>query len=133
MQKLMLIICLFAFQKINAQDSSATLSQRDLKIYPVLWQQDAAEYRALCYQAFNIAQARVDEITKDPGTQKLAIITDLDETILDNSDMAAEKIKEGKVTTAKWLKWLRKPTIPTVPGAVDFLNYAAKKGITIFY
>ncbi|MGH2564575.1 MAG: hypothetical protein ACRDE5_08680, partial [Ginsengibacter sp.] len=76
MQKLMLIICLFAFQKINAQDSSATLSQRDLKIYPVLWQQDAAEYRALCYQAFNIAQARVDEITKDPGTQKLAIITD---------------------------------------------------------
>lgn len=120
---------------VNAQDSLKTLSQGDLKLYPVLWQQDAAEYRALCYQAFNFAELRLDEILKKkPGKGNLAIITDLDETILDNSEIAAQTIKEGKeVNYEEWLRWLNKPRIPTVPGAVDFLNYAGKKGVTIFY
>jgi predicted secreted acid phosphatase len=36
----------------------------DQKLLPVLWQQYAAEYRALCYQAFNIAGLRLNEALK---------------------------------------------------------------------
>ena len=47
--------------------------------------------------------------------------------------MAWEEIKEEKIDPAKWIKWLQKPIIPTVPGAVDFMKYAGEKGVSIFY
>jgi 5'-nucleotidase (lipoprotein e(P4) family) len=134
------ILILFAFvlgaAGTLAQDSLKTsLSVADLKLYPLLWQQDASEYRALCYQAFNIAALRLDAaIQKNPKKTNLAIITDLDETILDNSEIQAEMIKyHENLTYKKWLNWLNGPTIPTVPGGVEFLQEAGKKGVTIFY
>ena len=83
-----LFVCVMNY--VYAQDSTSSaamhLIEVNLKTYPVLWQQTAAEYRALCYQAFNIAALRLNEISKKKlRKQKLAIITDLDETILDNS------------------------------------------------
>lgn len=131
----LVILFLLVVLLVNAQDSLKAFSQRDLKLYPVLWQQTAAEYRALCYQAFNFAELRLDEeLKRKAGKENLAIITDLDETILDNSEIAAQVIKEGKeVNYTEWLRWINKPRVPTVPGAVDFLNYAGRKGVTIFY
>jgi len=68
------------------QNNAPCKTESELKIYPVLWQQRAAEYRALCYQAFNIATLRLNAAVKNKGAnKKTALITDLDETILDNS------------------------------------------------
>ena len=50
----------------------------------ILYQQNAAEYKALCYQAYNTARQTVDKASKT-GEKNLAVITDLDETALDNS------------------------------------------------
>ncbi|HEY5408533.1 MAG TPA: 5'-nucleotidase, lipoprotein e(P4) family [Ginsengibacter sp.] len=129
-----------AINYVQAQDTTGMATVRpfnenDLKTFPVLWQQTAAEYRALCYQAFNVAELRVNEIPEqDFKNKKLAIVTDLDETILDNSFIAAYKIVNGKDINYKaWKKWIDQPVVPTVPGAVQFLQYAASKGITIFY
>ncbi len=129
-----------AINYLQAQDTTGMTAMRpytenDLKTFPVLWQQTAAEYRALCYQAFNIAEWRVNEIPEqDFKNKKLAIITDLDETILDNSFIEAYKLVNGKdINYEDWKKWIDKPTVPTVPGGVQFLQYAAGKGITIFY
>jgi len=109
--------------------------ETELKIYPVLWQQQAAEYRALCYQAFNIASLRLKEIPKKKfKKEKTAIITDLDETILDNSYSEAQLIKDRKEhTNQSWKEWINKSAATAVPGAVDFLQAAKQKGITIFY
>lgn len=43
-----------------AQTDTSKISVKEL---PLLFQQTAAEYRALCYQAFNIAQLRIDQIS----------------------------------------------------------------------
>lgn len=117
---------------LNAQDTDVKLS---VKEYPVLWQQTSAEYRALCYQAFNIASCRINGIPKKKfRKEKLAIITDLDETILDNSYSEAQLIKEGKEhSRTSWKEWTDKSAATAVPGAVDFLQFAKKKGISIFY
>lgn len=114
------------------QDS---LSYASIKEYPVLWQQMSAEYRALCYQAFNLATLRLEQALSIAGKARpLAIITDLDETILDNSFLAAYKIMNGTdITYPVWKSWLDGPTLPTVPGGIDFLQYVASKGVTIFY
>jgi len=106
-----------------------------LKELPVLWQQTAAEYRALCYQAFNIATLRLNEIPKKKlKKENLAIITDLDETILDNSYVYGKLIKEGKeYSSTAWKEWTDKSAATEVPSAVEFLQFAHAKGVTIFY
>jgi 5'-nucleotidase (lipoprotein e(P4) family) len=125
MKKILLFVFAVMASAVHAQDKS----------YPVLFQQTAAEYRALCYQAFNLAQLRIDQIPrKTLRKEKLAIITDLDETILDNSYSEAQLIKEGKqYTPASWKEWMSKSAATAVPGSVEFLQAAARKGITIFY
>jgi 5'-nucleotidase (lipoprotein e(P4) family) len=102
------------------------------KRYAAFYQQQAAEYRALCYQAFNIARLRVDEWK--PGNRPTAIITDVDETILDNSPYAVNQTAKGiDHTPADWEAWTALAQCDTVPGALSFLRYAASKGLEIFY
>ena len=71
-------------------DSSTKKGDAEV-VMPILYQQQAAEYRALCLQAYNIARERVNQY-KNTKTDKdsLAIITDLDETALDNSANEAQ-------------------------------------------
>ena len=49
-----------------------------------VWKQTAAEYRALYYQGFNIAQKYVDEAVakKKKKDKPLAVITDMDDTVV---------------------------------------------------
>lgn len=125
----LLVICVLAS---NAQEPKP-LFKNDQKLLPVLWQQHAAEYRALCYQAFNIAELRLEQAIK-AKKKKLAIITDLDETILDNSYSEAQGLKEGhSYTPASWKEWTDKSAATAVPGAVAFLRLAKKKGVSIYY
>ena len=113
----------------------ANAQEQSLKVFPVLYQQTAAEYRALCYQAFNMAALRLNEIPKKKfRKEKLAIITDLDETVLDNSYVEAQLIKEGKeFSNAMWKNWVDKSAATEVPGAVEFFKKAKQRGATIFY
>lgn len=120
-----------------SQDSLKADVQKevDMKMYPVLWHQTSAEYRALCYQAFNVAKTYLETlITNREPNEKFAIITDLDETIIDNSYLEAKQIKEGKeYSSARWKEWVNMSAATGVPGAVEFLQWAASRNITIFY
>lgn len=105
-------------------------------VQSVMWQQNAAEYRALCYQAFNVAKYRLDEILLDDNLKgkKLAIITDIDETVMDNSPYNAKLILENaEYTPDTWFQWSEKEEALPIPGATKFLNYAASKNVEIFY
>jgi 5'-nucleotidase (lipoprotein e(P4) family) len=106
------------------------------KIWSSIFQQRAAEYKALCLQAFNIARLRVDEaLAKEQGQGRpLAIITDIDETFLDNSPYAVHQSLQGKdYEAATWLEWTSKGLADTLAGALGFFRYAASKNIEIFY
>lgn len=120
-----------------SQDSLKADVQKevDMKMYPVLWHQTSAEYRALCYQAFNVAKTYLETLIpgREPN-EKFAIITDLDETIIDNSYLEAKQIKEGKeYSSARWKEWVNMSAATEVPGAIEFLQWAASRNITIFY
>jgi 5'-nucleotidase (lipoprotein e(P4) family) len=134
-----LIITSFAAFTALSQDQSKQTIQlnsiEELKLLSTLWQQDAAEYRALCYQAFNTATMQVDALPKKMRKkQHLAIITDLDETILDNSYNEAQLMKDNKSWNYQsWKQWTDLSAATGVPGAVEFLQYAKHKGISIFY
>ena len=106
------------------------------KIYTAAWMQRSAEYEALCYQAFNGARLYLDQALalSQKGDKPLAIITDIDETILDNSPNAVHQGLKGELfDSAEWTKWCTMAVADTVPGAPGFLKYAANEGVEIFY
>lgn len=104
------------------------------KVWSSLWQQRAAEYKALCLQAYNLAKWRIDEAVKQPAGKPLAVVTDIDETVLDNSPYdAVRAINNQEYDAATWKKWTALAECDTVPGAPNFFKYAASKGVTVFY
>lgn len=117
-----------------SQTSSSTILQPYGPAWAALWQQKAAEYKALCFQAYNIARIRVDESLSQSATLPLAIVTDIDETVLDNSPYTVHTALKGEGYAEKtWMEWTAKAIADTVPGALSFLQYAAAKGIHVFY
>lgn len=99
-----------------------------------LWMQRAAEYRALCFQAYNYAKLSLDEAISTHHGRPLAVVTDIDETVLDNSPYTVHQVrKQSQYTPDSWKEWTAKAAADTVPGAPSFFQYAASKGVTVFY
>ncbi|MGV0924637.1 5'-nucleotidase, lipoprotein e(P4) family [Empedobacter tilapiae] len=118
------------------QPKSATYQslQVDGKIYAAFFQQRAAEYQALSQQAYNVAKFRLDEAIANKGSKPLAIVTDIDETFLDNSYYAVEMAKQGKTWSQDtWANWTSKGVATPLAGSLEFFQYAANKGVQIFY
>jgi 5'-nucleotidase (lipoprotein e(P4) family) len=118
--------------------TTPALPQADLvrygKLYASAYMQRAAEYHALCLQAYNIAQLRLNEALQQTSSKPRAIITDIDETILDNSADEVHRDILGKpFDPVEWNKWTAMGAADTIPGALSFLKYAASKNVETFY
>lgn len=111
-----------------------------------LWQQSSAEYDALARQIFLLARLRLAEGLEDPDWRAApeqvsdaaslppAIILDLDETVLDNTRYEARIVLDyGSYSFDTFKAWCEQASAPAVPGVVDFLDYAAQRGVEIFY
>ena len=69
---------LFLLITISCKNKTNNVPINEHKIQSMLWQQNAAEYRALCYQAFNFAKLRLDDILENQKADKpFAIIADI--------------------------------------------------------
>ncbi|MBF0298830.1 MAG: 5'-nucleotidase, lipoprotein e(P4) family [Oligoflexia bacterium] len=113
-------------------------SNNEHMIMSVLWTQKSAEYRALCYQAYNIAKLRLDQalmkLKKDKKNKlKPAVVLDLDETVLDNSLYRAKLITANMSYPNGLKEWEGKALATAVPGALEFSRYAESKKVSIFY
>ena len=138
----LLVISTFAGAFASAQ-APAPAADLDYQTAAVLYMQKAAEYRALAYQAYNIARMRLDQDLDKKNVKKLpkaergrprAVIVDIDETVLDNSPSQALGIKTGRpFNPTDWYAWGEMRKAKAVPGAVDFLNYAVSKGVKVFF
>jgi 5'-nucleotidase (lipoprotein e(P4) family) len=102
----------------------------------VLWQQHAAEYEALCYQAYNIGERRLDELVDVNKTydKPLAVVMDIDETVLNNSSYNATLIKNKMLYSKKsWMEWTAMQSADLVPGALEFIQYARSKNVEVIF
>tara|TARA_Y100000816_G_scaffold288044_1_gene271853 strand:+ start:519 stop:1286 length:768 start_codon:yes stop_codon:yes gene_type:complete len=108
-------------------------NSNEYKIQAQVWTQNAAEYRALCYQAFNTARMNLNLALKE-ADKPLAIITDVDETVLDNSPYDGKLIlKNTSYNRESWVEWGNLEKAEAIPGSLEFLKYASEKGVEIFY
>ena len=104
------------------------------KLYAAFFQQQAAEYDALCLQAFNIARMRLDEALAQKSDKPLAIVSDIDETFLNTSYYAVLCGKKGtEFHQNTWEAWTAKAEATPLAGALEFYQYAHEKGVAIFY
>jgi len=122
----------------TALTNSENTSPADLsvhgKLFATVFQQQAAEYEALCFQAYNLARLSLDQALKQPSSKPLAIVTDVDETVLDNSPYAVHRGLQGKdYDAASWGAWVAKAACDTLAGSLSFFNYAKGQGVEIFY
>ncbi len=94
----------------------------------------AAEYQALCYQAYNVAKVRVAQLRKEfPKKKNMAVVLDIDETVLNNSPYQALTIEKNSHFPKCWDAWVREAAAKPIPGAISFLKYADSLGFHIFY
>lgn len=112
----------------------------------VVWTQTAIEYRASTRQTYrNAEQALVRALAEPSWTAALeqlgefsnkppAVILDLDETVLDNSAYQARQIADGTAFDGKsWTAWVAEGKAGLVPGAAEFLDFAAFHGVRRIY
>lgn len=125
-------------QTTAQQAQPARVADNEYQVGSVLFFQTAAENRALFYQAFNLARLRLDAELK--ACKKLrkktpcAIVTDVDETVLDNSPNQAWMIKNQRpFNQTDWQNWVNRAEAKPLAGALEFFNYAASKGVKTFY
>jgi 5'-nucleotidase (lipoprotein e(P4) family) len=106
----------------------------DNALLGMLYQQRAAEYKALCLQAYRFAHIEAEKAwDKATAEQRkhLAIVTDLDETVLDNSRGEAFNFKSDKAFDI--FNWWLHGRPDSIPGSVKFFNWAYQKGFHIYY
>lgn len=101
--------------------------------YATLYQQQAAEYRALCYQAYNLATMYLEQELKAAHAKPLAVVVDIDETVLDNSPYQAAAILGGYGYPVRWDEWMNEANAWAVPGSLEFLQFAKQNGVEVFY
>lgn len=118
----------------EAQVEENTLPPADPRQYAVLFVQQAAEYRALCYQSYQVAADRLREILQADSVKRPAVVLDLDETVLDNSPYAGWQVKNrAPYSRETWQRWVQMAGAEAVPGALPFLRLADSLGVRLYY
>ena len=138
------LFCLIFFNKAPLA-SEIDNSYQKQSLLAVLFKRTSAEYKANTYQVYASAKKNIDQAVEDRSWTALvnqnknyedlppAIILDIDETVLDNSEHQVRSIKNGTNYPIGWKEWVSEESAPALPGVKEFLTYAKAKGIKIFY
>ena len=108
--------------------------------YRGLQYQQSATNAALQLQTWRNARVQLDRIlarrtAHHLPNNKLAVMTDLDETVLDNSALLARDYEKCHTYTTwdTWNDWELHGNPKLIPGARAFFDYAKSKRIAIYY
>ena len=120
------------------EEQETELQLADAEKMALLWMRTSAEYRALCYQGYNMALAEIARAQANPAARSgkpLAIVLDCDETVTDNTRAMAESVADGngRFDALWWRATVHEGRSEALPGAADFLNEVARRGVAIFY
>ena len=117
----------------NKRDKVVSTNKEDKLLMAVSWYQQSGEMNALYYQGFNIARQRLDEaVAQKKHAKPLAVVVDIDETMLDNSPFEVALIHNANFKQG-WYDWTAKASAKALPGSREFTKYAESKHVEVFY
>jgi 5'-nucleotidase (lipoprotein e(P4) family) len=112
----------------------------------IVWFRTSVEYRATAVQAYRLAALMLEralgdsawtaalEQTGEFGSKPPAVVLDIDETVLDNSESQERDVRTRVAySEERWAEWCNERKATPVPGALDFTRAAAAKGVAVFY
>jgi 5'-nucleotidase (lipoprotein e(P4) family) len=101
----------------------------------IRWVRQSTEHKTLCEHLFRQATAAILRTVKmEKSTGNLAVVVDLDETVLDNSLYQVERWKAGlSFTQDSWSDWVNRKEAGLIPGAKEFLSAVRKKGVRVVF
>ncbi len=106
--------------------SAENAAQRHLEVH---WVRSSAEYRALTFQVYRDAGARIEALAPGLGTGDWAVALDADETVLDNSEFERRLAESGEAFEERmWDEWVNEEAAGAVPGAVEFIHLVQSLG-----
>lgn len=132
-----ILLAFLAISSVVAQQAPRSFKADDpphRNLDASLYMQTSAEYRALCYQAYNLAIERLKKVAGQSG--KFAVITDLDETVIDNSGFMAMQLRSGLAYDQRlWDDWEQNhpDKLALVPGAKEFISEADNHHVALFF
>jgi 5'-nucleotidase (lipoprotein e(P4) family) len=132
-----ILILIFSLSATGFPDKSEIeITQKQLNdqgLLAINWVQQSGEYRALTYQAYNLAKIAFDTAINH-NILNPAVVLDLDETVLDNSPYQASFIDTNEqFSSTTWNEWIKAESAQAIPGSVDFINYVNTHGGTAFF
>ena len=102
----------------------------------VLWLQTSTEYAAATTGLYASATAGLRELAAanpDPA-KKMAVVLDIDETVLDNSRYQGQLIFDNaRYESESWDRWIEIEAATAVPGVVDFITTAQSLGVHVAF
>lgn len=132
-----LIGVLLAAGLTGRQASGDEAGLKNPLLWAVAWKETAAEYAALCHQAYNVARMRLDEELRDrdESDKPVAVVVDMDDTILHASSYWGYLVEQDIdfFDDRIWDQWLPNNLFTVVPGALQFLEYCEEQGVEVFY
>ncbi len=138
MRSLLVIISMMAvFSSCSTKqhhNNPHPFNPREYQIGAYLWQQTSGEYRALTYQAYNLARTLIERDLQNKHNKKRAVIFDIDETILDNSFGGAREIQMREPWNEnQFANWVKLKQAVAIPGALDFIKFLEQNRVEVFY
>ncbi len=117
----------------------------------LVWTRTSAEYRAITLQVYRAALAQLPQAVKDPtwnaisddnveearGDEEargVAVILDVDETVLDNSAYQVQLIENSQEFDGEtWNDFVRAQVSTAIPGATEFVEGCRAAGVSVFF
>lgn len=130
-----LLVLFFSCSLRPVQNKTTTdYFSREYQIGAYLWFQTSGEFRALCYQAYNIGRMKLDRELENKHNRKRAVVFDIDETVLDNSFGGADEIKKYQDWDKEsFNRWVVQKAAGAIPGAREFIQYAVSRQVEVIY
>lgn len=138
----LLMACTGARPAMQAPDPQAELAR--MSACAAAWQNASAEAYWLYAQGYAYAALKLESklaaIAEErrAGTARderpLAVVVDIDETVLDNSPYQITAIQRGRTfSPGEWAEWTARAEAAPCPGALAFLGKAHEAGVEVFY
>ncbi len=119
----------------NICGCAATSSQQE-NLDAVLWVQTSSEYSATAIGTYAAAtDALQSMVAADPtAVDRMAVVMDLDETVLDNYAYQAQGVLENlRYQNETWDQFVALRKATAVPGAVDFIRAGQDLGVGVLF
>lgn len=134
MKSFFIILFLSVILVITGCSRKGTVKHQEHLLQATIWYQQSAEMEALYYQSYNWAEKVLAEKINVSGELPLAVVLDIDETILDNSPQTAHQILVNEAyNKGMWDEWCNMAQAVALPGALKFTQHAIKMGAEVFY